>query len=419
VLEQKAHAMSDLDEYYASLRQPGRLYVSRSFPDNNPVKLRIMNRIIESDGGLGFATIKKDIQLRESPPARYQLKATVYEDDRRVRVLSFQKFTKQGPKEEFTFRGEEINVIVEFMQSLTTVPLSSEEKVRMTDADIRKIAFDVPQLKALLANSPEVARAIIENENLTENVIALTYRRLALKRFEELLNDSEFFGSECQRLDTGPESVWQQFFEQNHWIFGYGLNYQFMTGLEGRELKTMVVGADLTGPGKEVDALMKTRGRIGSLCYVEIKRHDRHLLHKDEYRSGVWAPTVELVGGVAQIQGTVHMAVEQFDRILKPTNAGVPTGEELIAVEPRSVLVMGRLSEFETPTGINFERVRSFELYRRNTWRPEIITYDELLDRARFIVDHPQEQPGKPAAKPTARPMARAKKAELDDDIPF
>lgn len=63
--------MSDLDEYYASLRQPGRLYVSRSFPDNNPVKLRIMNRIIESDGGLGFATIKKDIQLRESPPARY------------------------------------------------------------------------------------------------------------------------------------------------------------------------------------------------------------------------------------------------------------------------------------------------------------------------------------------------------------
>ena len=33
--------MSDLDEYYASLRQPGRLYVSRSFPDNNPVKLRM------------------------------------------------------------------------------------------------------------------------------------------------------------------------------------------------------------------------------------------------------------------------------------------------------------------------------------------------------------------------------------------
>lgn len=413
--------MSDLDEYYANLRQPGRLYVSRSFPDNSPVKLRIMNRIIDGQEGLGFATIKKDIQLRESPPARFQIKATVYEDDRRVQKLSIQKFTKDGPKEEFTFRGEEINTIVEFMKSLTTVPLSGGEKVRMTDDDIRNVTFDVPQLRALLANNPEVARAIIENENLTENVIALTYRRLALKRFEELLDDPLFFKSECRRLDTGPESVWQQFFEQNHWIFGYGLNYQFMSGLDGRKLETMVVGADVTGPGKKVDALMKTRGQIGSLCFVEIKRHDEPLLEKEAYRSGAWAPTGELVGGVAQIQGTVHMALEQFDRILRPASAGFPTGEELIAVEPRSVLVMGRLSEFETPTGINFERVRSFELYRRNTWRPEIITYDELLERARFIVDHPQQQPGKAKAepKPSARPMARASKIDLDDDIPF
>jgi hypothetical protein len=33
-------------------------------------------------------------------------------------------------------------------------------------------------------------------------------------------------------------------------------------------------------------------------------------------------------------------------------------------------------------------KFRSFELYRRHTWRPEIITFDELLQQARFIVDH-------------------------------
>jgi hypothetical protein len=420
VLEQKAHAMSDLDEYYAALRQSGRLYVSRSFPDNSPVKLRIMNRIIDGNEGLGFATIKKDIQLRESPPARFQIKATVYEDDRRVQKLSFQKFTKEGPKEEFTFRGEEINVIVEFMQSLRTVTLSSEDKVRMTDADIRNVTFDGSQLRTMLAQHPEVAREIVENQTLTEDIIAVGYRRLALKHFEELLNDSDFFQSECQRLDTSPESVWQQFFEGNQWIFGYGLSYQFMTGLDEVKLETIVQGFSVAGPGKRTDALMKTRGRIGSLCFVEIKRHDRDLLAK-EYRSGAWSPAADLAGGVAQIQSTVHSAVERIGKKLTPTlKGGVPTGEELFNVEPRSVLVMGRLSEFETPTGINADKVRSFELYRRNTWRPEIITYDELLERARFIVEHSQ-QAAKPEGetKPAVLPMTRGTKADLDDDIPF
>jgi hypothetical protein len=36
--------------------------------------------------------------------------------------------------------------------------------------------------------------------------------------------------------------------------------------------------------------------------------------------------------------------------------------------------------------GVNQDRHRSFELFRRNTANPEIITFDELFERARFIV---------------------------------
>jgi hypothetical protein len=49
-------------------------------------------------------------------------------------------------------------------------------------------------------------------------------------------------------------------------------------------------------------------------------------------------------------------------------------------------LIVGDLSEFQTDVGINENKFRSFELYRRNTARPEILTFDELLERARFIV---------------------------------
>jgi hypothetical protein len=36
-------------------------------------------------------------------------------------------------------------------------------------------------------------------------------------------------------------------------------------------------------------------------------------------------------------------------------------------------------------------RICSFELYRRNISPPEIITFDELYERAKFIVEHVED----------------------------
>jgi Domain of unknown function (DUF4263) len=183
--------------------------------------------------------------------------------------------------------------------------------------------------------------------------------------------------------------VWQKFFEANTWIFGYGLSYQFLSKLDEGKLEQIVRGRDLTGAGKRSDALMKTRGIISSLCFIEIKRHDTALLGSTQYRPDAWPPSAELVGGVAQMQATVHAAVDSIGHKLSPRNElGDPSGEILFNIEPRSCLVVGSLGEFQTANGINVPKFRSFELYRRHTWRPEIVTFDELLQRARFIVEH-------------------------------
>lgn len=65
---------------------------------------------------------------------------------------------------------------------------------------------------------------------------------------------------------------------------------------------------------------------------------------------------------------------------------GNPTGEEAFNYMPKSFLVVGSLHEFTSEQGVNHERYRSFELFRRNTNSPEIKTFDELYERARFIV---------------------------------
>lgn len=75
-------------------------------------------------------------------------------------------------------------------------------------------------------------------------------------------------------------------------------------------------------------------------------------------------------------------------QLLPRGQTGDPTGEVLFNIEPRSCLVVGSLDQFQTDHGPNIPKFRSFELYRRHTGRPEIITFDELLERARFIVEH-------------------------------
>jgi hypothetical protein len=115
------------------------------------------------------------------------------------------------------------------------------------------------------------------------------------------------------------------------------------------------------------------------------------------------------------VQATVQDAVERIGRKLEVIDReGNPSGEALFNIEPRSFLIVGNLDEFVTPNGINEGKFRSFELYRRNMRRPEVITYDELLHRARFIVDHGEETP-----ELVAEAKEHTFSNDLDDDVPF
>jgi hypothetical protein len=59
---------------------------------------------------------------------------------------------------------------------------------------------------------------------------------------------------------------------------------------------------------------------------------------------------------------------------------------------PRSFIVVGDLRQVVEEHGVNEDRHRSFELFRGNTLRPEIITFDELPERARFIVERNEQR---------------------------
>lgn len=252
-----------------------------------------------------------------------------------------------------------------------------------------------PELFATLSKNPgliNIFNSLLANDELSEtlsellksdavsskDIVNVGYRRKQLHTFYELLQEKT------------TESIWQKFFENNPWIFGYGLNYIFNAPLEGQKMEQITKGHDLTSSGKKPDAFLSSSGTINSVCLVEIKTNSTPLLKpvKDPYRADSWAISDELAGAISQSQKTLQKTTDNLRNKFEPKINGDPTGHSLYLYNPKTYVITGNLSEFRTEHGINEEKFSSFQLFRRNIMSPEIITFDELYERAKNIVEY-------------------------------
>ena len=382
------------DDYKNPL--PGKTYISPSlqaFGDKER-RVRIASKILSSENGYEYAKERDEVVLRKKPDAKTYITAKFLEDTRQTFVLTVQKFvseTGQPYGSGFSFVGEEIGRFCEFLANIQSVEFNNRAKLNIPDEELRKIALTTHQAKTFLTENQELFAEALKSEVTTEDLVAVGFRKKQLSVYRNLLNDPSYFEELKNIKKCSNEALWQKYFEKNPWVFGYGLGYIFLSSLDDRKLEQVVQGHSVDTHGKRVDALMKTRGIISNLCFVEIKTHTTALLETKPYRSGCWAPSKELAGAIAQVQGTVVSAVENLSSRISPCDSdGNPTGEEIYNYQPKSYLVIGSMGEFLADQGVNKEKLRSFELLRKNTSNPEIITFDELYERAKFIVQHDQ-----------------------------
>lgn len=258
--------------------------------------------------------------------------------------------------------------INEFLSIISQIDLSDGQKMRLSLDEL-----NLGALSTLLKSSkaPELLAKLAEAPELHTDIYAVASKRQALQEFEALLS---------QGVD---ERRWQAFFEANRWIFGHGLNYVFLDSV-GTKLETTTTGNSFDRSGKRADALMRTKAEISQFVLVEVKKSDTDLLQRDRYRSGCWGVSQEVSNAVTQVQKTAHeFARDRFRENLRD-EWGNDTGEVVYAIEPRSFLVVGNLKELSN----NPDKVTCFELFRRNIRSPEILTFDELYQRARCIVEN-------------------------------
>jgi hypothetical protein len=377
------------EEIFHSSR-PDKTYASPALQDYGGRKVRTADKVIDGGSGYEFVQIKDEVVVRRTEAGRFQIKARFLEDDRNLQTLTIQKFTSKGNgKEYFTFQPDEITTLLQFLTNIKRIHFPNDGSLNITDADLEKLLIDPAQGKRLATDNPALIAAIARHEITTEDIVALGYRKAQLKVFERLLTDDGYFDQKAeQRAKGSPEGLWQIFFERNPWIFGYSLSLITFGPLDDRKLEQVVRGRDLTGPGKRVDGLLRSRAIISTTAFVELKTHRADLVVSNQYRAGIWQPSKELSGAVAQVQGTVAAALAQWQAEQPLVDKdGVKTGETIYTTEPRSYVVCGRLGEFDGEFGVNDRMFASFERYRRHLVRPEIITFDELYERARLIVE--------------------------------
>jgi hypothetical protein len=145
-------------------------------------------------------------------------------------------------------------------------------------------------IKLLLAKgySADVWQALVAvNPDLATQ---LSYARIHAERQKAL---------DAFRANLGQkrgEDWWQDFFERNTWIFGYGLRYQILKPVQ---TQPHYGGQTVGGKGTEKgDFLHRTEGQVKFTVLVEIKKPDTALLASKMYRNAAWQLGEDLAGGV-------------------------------------------------------------------------------------------------------------------------
>jgi hypothetical protein len=252
---------------------------------------------------------------------------------------------------------------------------------------LTKDAFDNDEARTVfLRSNRDLLAAILRSDVEAPDIVALAHRRKVLTLFERLLDDDAFFDAEKKSCGGSAEKVWQRFIEVHPWVLGSALAPQFLHSWSKERLEQTVKGFSIAGPGKRADAVLRTAGALSAVVLAEIKHHRTHLL-KNEYRPGCWSVSGEVAGGIAQCQGTADEAEAALGKTVDLKSEDGYVIDRAFVCRPRTVLVVGSLTEFVDDRGhAHHEKFESFERFRRGLRDPEILTFDELFERARLAL---------------------------------
>ena len=197
---------------------------------------------------------------------------------------------------------------------------------------------------------------ILDNNLIEEDLlqsVEIKKKKFAIDVFEKRLSNPSLLE------DKGPDN-WQKWFQDNSWVLGSDI----VDVLEERKIDTQnTVDYLVSSPGGYVDIIEIKRPQIGKMDFwATSKNHDN------------WIPSNELIKAITQASNYIYQVEAETNSKKFEKRVGCQV------VKPRCTLIFGRSNDWDK------EKYESFRILNSSYHNLTIMTYDQVLERAKRIL---------------------------------
>ena len=183
--------------------------------------------------------------------------------------------------------------------------------------------------------------------------------------------------------ENGEEAIWHHFFKNNDWIIGLNVDIKFIRDLLSKQ---RIGSANSKGVGSpEVDLL----GISYFITLIELKTSKTKIFRSEKSsksRANTWDFSNDFIEAYSQTLSQ-RSEISETKNIEDEDGIIIDTKKHRI-LDPKAVLIIGnRNDEFPHIRKTEYDvKTDCFERIRRDSRNIEIITFDELFERAFHIV---------------------------------
>lgn len=373
------------DADYFKMRKPEYVYVSKAFKNagRSNLEKRFIHKVFDKaeDNRIERVDVDGEYVLRCSPKGKDQVRVLLF-GDRDYKNIVLQKFIYNQPQPlSFTFRQDEFKDLLEFLQKIDYLDLSNKNRYKIHVDGIGKDQVLIHKDKKEIVDAFKNIKGS-NRDNLLESLRKAKLSQSDLNILSGRKKGLEIFRKNLFEDSNWTEPDWQEFFNKNTWIFGYGLDYKFLKILQK---ESSVSDSDLDGTNTVNSDYLLGTNKFTVL--VELKRPDTPLFSKGKNRSRSWKLSTNLTDAVSQI------LAQKAEWQIKSQKQHFDSNDETITQQtrdPKTILVIGNSNQYDGKNREMDTKAKTFEMYRRNSRNIEILTYTELYERAYFIVNQSQ-----------------------------
>lgn len=237
---------------------------------------------------------------------------------------------------------------------------------------------------------------LIELSNLsTSDLRSITFekRKTSLRVYYHLLKNSIVNGKMIRdsyqskySLRNGEEYIWHHFLKQHDWILGLNVDARFIIDF----LDEQKVGSE-DSKGKK-SPTTDILGITDFTTLIELKHSSTNIFKKDKNKSraNTWDLTSDFIEGISQCLGQKFELDKTFSSKEFVKSDGTRLNKsDIQSIDPKAIFLIGdKKREFPINKldDTNLLKNKTLQRFRRNNRNIDVLTYDELFERAYQII---------------------------------